>query len=503
MGKQSRKIVRICLMNILLVSMLSGIHATAYTDMQTEQQYTYDDEGKSESIPDAYEYAGAISLSDDHGVEVNNPQDLYISQDGTLYIADTDNNRILIYDRSFRYKSEITEIRLKDGRLSSLNKPQGVYAYSNGDILIADTQNSRIVRCDKSGNEERIIGKPSDMTGLSDDFSFLPLKIACDSIGRVDVIAQNVNFGIVQLDSSGTFLGYTGAPDVQTDLFTLFWRKFSTKAQKNQMEQFVSTEYDNIYVDNDNFLWGTISDLDSDSIQNAINSKDKSGTVTPIRKLNSLGNDVLKRNGQFAPIGDLTFDETPSKIVDIAVGLGGIYSMVDVVKGHIFTYDGNGNLLFIFGQIGDRSEDMQNPSAIGYVGNEILVLDAGLGCIQLYQPTSFGKLVIDAVSQQYQGNFRNAYELWTKVANQSTTFQYAFVGLGNADLSQGKYKSAMTCFQYAKDQQDYSYAFGLLRKQQMKNILPLIIAGIIVLFAAWILFGFIRKFYRYYKGKQE
>lgn len=482
-----------------LLLCVSGLNAAAYSDMQADRSYTYDQEGKAVYIPDAYDYAGPIAL-ESQGIPARNPQDLYIAQTGELFIADTDNSRILIYDEAYRLVQEISQIRGPDGQMSTLNKPEGLYVYPDGRLLIADTQNHRIVRCDRQGNADALIGKPSGMTGVSDESEFLPVKLACDSVGRINVVATNVNFGIIQLDANGVFLSYIGAPSVQPDWFTLFWRRFSTEAQKEQMVQFIATEYSNIYVDDQDFLWGTIRTLDTDALRNAISSRDKSGQTTPIRKLNSMGNDILKRNGQYAPLGDLSFEDTPSRIVDLAVGPGGIYSLLDSTQGHVFTYDSNGNLLYVFGSYGLREANFQQPSAISYIGDQIAVLDAGLGRIQLFDPTGYGDLVLEAVEQQYQGNFSEANHLWTQIAAQNANFEYAFQGLGSAQLSEKNFQGAMESFEYANDPQGYSDAFKMYRRQVMQNCFPVIFGVIIAVICLLILQAVIRKFYRYYKG---
>ena len=114
------------------------------------------------------------------------------------------------------------------------------------------------------------------------------------------------------------------------------------------MEEFVPTEYSNIAVNAEGYIYGTISALDAEDVRTAINAKDTSGYTTPIRKLNSSGADVLKRNGTYAPLGDLVFDKTPSKIVDVAIGNNGVYALLDDTLGHIFLYDDNGNLLWFW-----------------------------------------------------------------------------------------------------------------------------------------------------------
>ena len=57
---------------------------------------------------------------------------------GRLYVADTDNNRILIYSADFRLEKVLTDFPYENDTLQ-LNQPEGIYVYDNGDLLVADT----------------------------------------------------------------------------------------------------------------------------------------------------------------------------------------------------------------------------------------------------------------------------------------------------------------------------------------------------------------------------
>ena len=338
------------------------------------------------------------------------------------------------------------------------------------------------------------------MTGVSDSEVFLPVKLAVDSIGRIYVVARNINRGIIQLDSQGKFMGYIGSPQVQYDIMTIILRRFYTEAQQAKSEQFVPTEYNNICMDGEDFLWATISSLDAEDIENTIKSKDKSGSVTPVKKLNTMGTDVLKRNGFYAPMGDLEFDEEPSRIIGVSTSDNGVYSMLDQQNGHVFTYDDNGNLLFVFGKLGNEKSNFQTPADIRYKGDQILVLDSGLGKIFVFSPSSYGELVLEAVASQYNGDYEEAYGLWSQLASQNTNFKYAFVGLGNAMLEQGEYDAALKYFKYAEDTERYSDTVEIIRKQNVQKYFPAIMVTVIVIAVVILLYHIIRRFVRYYKG---
>ena len=289
---------------LIIALMLFQVTAAAYEENGGSTSYTYDENGNDVSIPDAYTFKKSVDITDSEGVRASDPHGLVVSEEtGKTYVVDTGNNRILVFSDDFSYEKALSEFK-NGGETLQLNQPEGMFVYKNGDLLIADTQNNRIIKCNADGNVKQVIERPENMTGVSDSEVFLPVKLAVDSIGRIYVVARNINRGIIQLDSQGKFMGYIGSPQVQYDIMTIILRRFYTEAQQAKSEQFVPTEYNNICMDGEDFLWATISSLDAEDIENTIKSKDKSGSVTPVKKLNTMGTDVLKRNGFYAPMGE-------------------------------------------------------------------------------------------------------------------------------------------------------------------------------------------------------
>ncbi len=487
---------------IVVLSTFFCVPALAYEeDIFSGGSYTYDEFGASVLMPNAYEYFATYQLDNPSGIDAKNVSDMFISKNNNIYITDTYNSRVLVYDKNFKFIKEVSQITEPDGKVSNLSCPQGIFVYEDETLLIADTQNNRIVKCDIDGNASLIITKSEKMTGVNKLTTFNPLKLIADSVGRIYVVAKDINFGFVQLDSDGKFMGYVGAPRVQTDFFTLFWRRFSTKKQLQKLNQFVSTEYNNIFIDENDFIYGTISTLSADAIKSTIESRDLSGSVAPLKKINSLGNDILVRNGTHAPLGDLDFQSAPSRIVDVALGKGGTYTILDQTKSHIFTYDSQGNLLFAFGNKGYQKSAMQNPVSIGYMGEDIYVLDADLNIVQHFKPTDYGKLLLEAVTQTYNGNYTEAYEIWADVSGKNSNFKYAFEGLGNTELNNGKYDDAMMYFKAANSIDDYSVAFGLKRKDIIEKYFPTFFFVCVIVVAVYLLYLIIKKIYNYGRGK--
>lgn len=500
-------------------------NVSAYVDLGKESSYVYDKEGQDLKIPDAYQYEKTISLKNTKDINITSPTDMFVSSTNDVYILDSETGSILCFDKDLNYVKTIKSFKAKDGQQTKLKKPEGIFVTDDKTYYIADTGNSRVLVADKDLNVKMEIGTPKDSIGTKLG-SFLPIKVVADSVGRISVSARNVNSGIMQFTKDGEFTGYTGAPTVSIDAFTRLLRKFSTQAQRAQMEQYVPTEYNNIKIDGSNFIWGTISSISASDLAATISSRNLSGKTTPIKKLNTMGTDVLRRKGVFPPVGDLnaqagssdsssastastnttqtknaTNNVTQSKIVDVGIGPNNIYTLLDSTLGRMFTYNNDGILLYAFGNKGNIKGDTQTPIAIDYLGDNILVLDSGLCQIMEYAPTSYGSLLIGAENDYNSGNYEGAYNKWAQVAELNSNFEYAYIGLGNAKYNNKDYKSAMEYFKYSDDKADYSNAKEKLRKENSKAVFPIVFTTVLCLAGLYVVYVCFNKVRKYARGK--
>lgn len=87
------------------------------------------------------------------------------------------------------------------GGTVNLNFPQGIAADNSGNIYVADSDNNRIVKFDPEGNLLETIGS----TGSGDGQLLFPVGVAVDKSGNV-YVADVDNFRIEKFDPSGKFL---------------------------------------------------------------------------------------------------------------------------------------------------------------------------------------------------------------------------------------------------------------------------------------------------------
>ena len=88
---------------LMILGMLGGFSATAASYFS----YIYNTEEQPVSSPLAVEPYCTISGSSAGITDFNSPQDIFITDEGTMYVADTGNNRIVILDSDGTFLREV------------------------------------------------------------------------------------------------------------------------------------------------------------------------------------------------------------------------------------------------------------------------------------------------------------------------------------------------------------------------------------------------------------
>lgn len=484
-----------CLMAVCLLAALIGTSTAHAADgYDYAYTYTYDYWSDQRQSPDAYRTMTVLTSST-LGLEtaMRAPKGLTVQGDD-IYVVDTGNNRILQIRRdgeSFTLTRIIDTVQ-GDVEPKTLSGPQDVFVAADGTLYIADTNNNRILKVDKDLNVLLTFTRPQDST--FDQFStFLPTKLVCDTSGRVFCLAQNVNRGLIKYEADGTFTGFIGASEVKYTWYDLVWRLLSTKEQRAQQSSFVPTEYNNISIDKDGFFFVVTQTFDVNELQ--------SGQAKPIRRLNSIGTNILIENGTEPPIGDLQWvggdqnvtNSGPSKFVDITVLDNGIYSVVDKTHNRIFSYDKQGNLLWAFGGVGNMDGYFLTPAALEHQGYDLLILDSQECAITIMTPTEYGKLVYSATEQYQRGDYADSAATWREVMKRNGNYDLAYIGIGRALLQQKQYKEACDYFAMARDKRNYSEAFRYYRSELVEETIGWIFGALAAVVCLPLLVGRIRK----------
>ena len=459
---------------IMTVFMFASMNTALAVDDGYPSTYTYNYDYWSDirESPDAYRvsdviYSGELGLD----VAMRKPQSLYV-RGNDLYVADTGNNRILQIRRDGDVFTLVRVIdSIKGSDVATFNTPSDVFVDAEENIYIADTYNGRVVMVDKDLNFIKQFVKPTDAT-FDQSLSFLPNKLVVDVSGRVFVLATNVNKGLVKFESDTTFTGFIGANKVTYNFAEYIWKNyFMTKEQRAQQASFVPTEYHNIYIDEESFIY---------AIWDA---------AQPIRRLNGIGNDILIKNDRYPPIGDLYWVEGsvtlgPSKLYDITVLENDIYVALDHTRGRLFGYDSQGVMLWAFGTTGSNEGAFNSAVSVEHMGRDLFVLDELGGSITVFVPTEYGDLIYDACGAYLTGDYDGSAQIWEEVLKLNANYNLAFIGIGRSLMRQEDYKGAMDQFKMAMDRENYGRAYRFFRKDMVEeNILwmVLIIAAVLVI----------------------
>ena len=183
------------------------------------------------------------------------PQDVTVAKDGTIYLADTRNNRIVIQDASAREVKGIITSFDHDGTEDHFDQPYGVAVSEKDQLYIADSQNRRVVVLNPDGSLARIVQNPMSEI-LEDGFIFVALKVTVDYADRVYCIAQNMFEGIMVFETDGSFTGFFGTINVNISLWEKFWRKLATKEERAKAQLFIPTEFTGVEIDPERYSCG-------------------------------------------------------------------------------------------------------------------------------------------------------------------------------------------------------------------------------------------------------
>ncbi|MCQ2495938.1 MAG: hypothetical protein MJ131_05035 [Lachnospiraceae bacterium] len=463
-----KKITRIITSLILLVMLIPSTAALA----DAGYTYNYDFWEEVQQSPDAYSVKATLT-NIELGIEkkMSNASSLFV-RDNMIYVCDSGNNRII----QLKFENDVYTVEriieeISGSEVTTFNNPTDIFVAKDGHIFIADQNNSRILKLDNELNTVLEFVKPVD-DNFEAGVTFLPQKIVVDDAGRVYAIVSHVNKGIVKYEPDGEFVGFIGATPVKYSWYEYIWKEYlMTKAQRAQTENFVPTEYDNISLDEKGFMYVVTTNFDEAELM--------TDSALPIRKLNSLGNDILIKNGNFPPVGDIDWDNAggytgSSKLIDITVMDNDTYFAVDKTRGRIFGYDDQGHLLYAFGGNGNKDGYFRNPTSIEHMGKDLLVLDSIDGQITVFTPTEFGSMIFNALDAYDSGDYDLSADIWQKVLMFNGNYDLAYIGIGRAKLRQGQYKEAMHYFETKYDDDNYAKAFQLYRKEWVEDHIGII-----------------------------
>ncbi|HHU55211.1 MAG TPA: hypothetical protein GXZ48_00775 [Acholeplasmataceae bacterium] len=413
------------------------------------------------------------------------------------------------------YGFTLADLRSKESIQLHANGLYGVYRAvtptTREDLIyLADRNNNQVIVIDSETYEVvRIVRTPKDEYTF-EGRDITPIDIVTDRAGRIYVIASNVNEGIMQFSREGEFNRFTGVNYVTLTPWEVFWRNFSTEEQLKKQQSIINTSFTSMAVDKEGFIYATSQALTND--RNIVTDDNNM-----IKRINPTGKDILRRNGYQPPKGDVKYHigqvlalyNGPSKFAGITVNEYGVYTVVDGKMGRLFTYDNEGNLLYVSGNsrysdgnIGNTQLTvLSNPVSLAYVHENVAVLDNSTKSIVLYELSDIGKLINRAVELEYQGNLNEAALYWQEVVKQNANYEYGYIGIGRMYFNNKDYKKAMEYFKFGYDRELYSRAYKLHRNVAIRKYFTPVAITLIVVFGGLSIYKKVK--YRHLPKEEE
>lgn len=444
-----------------LLALLLVPCSVAYAD-SPYTGYIYDNMENSPLSINGYLYFDSIDGYDMPTGPLKGPEDLFVAGDDTLYVVDGGNNRIIHMDAD---KHMLGIFGDKEGK-GKLNAPKGVFVSHDGDVYVADSQNRRIAVFNRSGAFVKEFGAPSSQL-LGKGFNYSPSKLIVDKRDYLFVVSDGAKQGLLQLKPDGGFAGFFGANHVPFDWTRLIVKLIASKEQQDQIASAKPPEFSNLYQDNEGYIYTSTLGIRQDQL----------------KRMSAVGIDTL--NASPHRYGDLYMQSKGRNplfeaFVDLSVNADGIITGLDQTTGKLFQYDKLGNLLFIFGGIGNQDGLFKTPSSVAETSDgTFYIADRTRGRIDRFKTTPFADKVHEASRLYVEGKYEEAMKPWLDVLKMNSNYDMAYDAIGKALYKQQKYGEAMNYFETARDRSAYSDAFLQYRKEYVRNHFGRVVAVII------------------------
>ena len=456
--RKLRRLVATVLMATVIGVMFLPVTAFADAPYVT---YTINGYGQIRQTQTAYLAHATITKFDEESLA--SPSDIFLAEDGLIYVADSGNRRIVVGDAQGKFIKTIGE--------GTLQNPRGVFVTDNGDVYVADRDAGKILIFDQNGSLIQEYGKPSSPL-YGDEVSFLPIKIVVNDAGIMFVICESNTNGIVEISPTegGTFLGYFGTNNAARDIMTIIYRAILTDAQRAKMVSNIPATPTNLTIDNKGLIYTVTRGNQNETL----------------KRLNIAGTNMINNN-------DGTYADTPTAVV------AGNHDNVYVAdqQGYIFEYNNEGEMLFVFGGPDDGSQRVGLSTMVSGISidsqDRIYVLDSDKAQIQIYQPTEFTNLLHEALYLYSKGRYTEAKVPLTDILKMNSMFDYANKAMGRCYFYEDNYDEALRFARLAKDYTGYSDAYWEIRNAWLKNYIMIAILVIVLIVVAIMLVRFFDK----------
>lgn len=481
-----RRLIKFFAVTVLVVMVITELSVAVFADVPYNSYTYWSDVGEEDKAVGNRQMYGADtlltakSLGIDDFTEIS---DICTDKEGKLYILDS-SSRITVIDKSFSLLYEIKKI---NGTLE-YNDAEGLYVERDGTIYICDTKNHRLLHITSDGKLINEIGLP-DSPLIPDDFNFAPTAMTTDEDGFLYVLSDGSYYGALLYSPELKFMGFYGANSVKGTLATVITniknKIISNKEKKANSKQNLPYCFVDIAIDDNGFIYTCNGYTDKSG------NKGQIRRLSPGTGLNLLSSDDInfadtETNGEYNN-GLLSKQD----IMDVEVDSHGFVFGLESAYGRVFIYNKDGKTMSTFGGgtgSGTQFGTFVNVSsmALGDNGEKVFVSDKRTNYITVFTVTEFGRLVREATELTVVGKYDESLEMWQEALKRDNNYQPAYSGLARISLNEEKYSEAMELAKTGYDRDTYALAFEYERNRFLNDnfvwifILVIAVAVIII-----------------------
>lgn len=414
-------------------------------------------------------------------------EDVFADDDKNIYILDGQASTVFILDKEYKLIEKITAIK---GEKEEFNfkGAKGIFA-KEGKMYIADTENARVLISDLKGNHIKTLVLPNSRL-IPTGFDYRPIKVAVDSSNTVYVASDGSFYGALVYSSTEEFMGFYGANNVAasatTVIKTIFDRLFSNDTKKGSSVLALPYQMNDLVAGPDDFIYTATAGKSGHS-QGQVHVLNPGGKDTLGKDtFNFADFEVTNYNGQMQYQG----------IESIDVDDDGFFYILDYRYGKVYWYDKECNLLSVFGGslgVGEQAGTFSLANAIAVSGTDVIVADNGKKSITIFELTEYGALVRSAQVKTLADNYEGAEAEWLEVISLDANSQLGYTGLARAALVKGDSDKAIEYAKLGNDREAYADAFETTRGNLLSKLFVPGVLLIIVLAVCIVLYNRYKK----------
>jgi len=464
-------------LSVLCLAVVFSVSVSALTpSYSSTKAYELDTDGATINVPAGYVQDGSFGNSSFKlELPISAPED-FCFKNGYFYVLDSGNGRVVKLNSDMKAIATIDGVKSGNETLK-FTGAQGIAVDDEENIYIADTENYRILKLTQYGKLLMEIKRPDEAL-KGNELPFRACKIQVSNNGEIYATVDGINLGIFVFDSDGIFSKFVGSTPIVTTANVLYYyalRIIMTPEQIRNRMQNTPLKVHNFCIDEERFIY-TVSQNDSTISQSGM-----------VRYLNYNGSNILDSSIIYGDVQPGEDWNVKTAFAAVETDDSGNIFLLDQGRKKVFYYSDRGKIMTVFGSAGEQTGTFEQPIDILYVNGDVYVLDKGRNSISKFVPTEYMNALIAAANSLKERDLENSLSLWRKVQRLNSNSLYSYYGMGLAYQLDGDYLNSMKCFKMADDKENYSKAFGEYRNQILKKYGGFIVAGIAVLIVVIIL----------------